>query len=264
MQRPSADFVNEHYPIVAVRFYPNGAEIVRRGETAILRSRGKRNHIEELSQKSLCKLAFTGQNLNCQLLSMLCLTCGDIYPRDGIVFKEALNRVLSSLRYRYKPFEYLWFLEFQKRGAPHIHVLTNVRDPSAPDRRWLAKTWAKSLLSHSLRLREYDEDALAKSERKLIRQHRRLKVWEAIRKENGATRYITKYATKTQQKTVPADFARVGRFWGVSSGAKPRPLSTNGASELGMRIHLANKNHPVAEYSVLPKLVWFRDGNESD
>lgn len=264
MQRPTPEFMRENYPIVKVRFHPNGLEIVRAESENSSRPRGKRGHIEELSKSSLSKLAFSAQNSRVKFTSMLCLSCGLIYPKSGIIFKMAMNRLLSAMRYKFAPLDYLWFLEFQKRGAPHAHIMTSVTSPTMSDREWLARRWASSLLEHAVLLRSYDPEDLEIARRKMVRQHRRAKTWEKIRSKGGAARYVTKYATKTEQKAVPKDFANVGRFWSMSSDARPKHTSANLTTEEEVRIHLRGKNHPVADWEVIPKLVWYHNGSETD
>ncbi len=169
------------------------------------------------------------------------------------------------MRYKFAPFDYLWFLEFQpRRGAPHVHILTSVNHPTQTDRDWLAERWTGSLLDHAVLLRSYEMDDLGMARNKMVRQHRRRKTWEQIRVSDGAAHYVTKYATKVEQKVVPKGFADVGSFWSMSANARPKPLVTNLTTEEEVRIHLRNKGHPVADWDVLPKLVWYRDGDESE
>ena len=56
--------------------------------------------------------------------SMLTLTYPQHYPMDGSIVKTDVGAVVQKIRRR--EWEYLWFLEFQKRGAPHLHVLLSV------------------------------------------------------------------------------------------------------------------------------------------
>ena len=263
MKRLTPDTIRANYPITRVRLFGNGLEILRGSSGSEPRSRGQRGYIQELSTSSLCKLAFSAQNSRVQFKSMLCLSCGVIYPKSGIIFKRALGRVISAMRYRYAPLDYLWFLEFQRNGAPHAHVLTTVERPTQNDREWMAMRWAGSLLDHAVLLKNYDEDELRRERAKMVRQHRRVKNWEALRAQDGAARYVTKYATKTEQKSVPRDFANVGRFWSMSADARPKHLLTNDTTEEMLRIHLRNKNHPVAEWDVLPRLVWFSESAQA-
>jgi hypothetical protein len=98
----------------------------------------------------------------------------------------------------------LWFLEFQKRGAPHIHVLMG-KDVEI-DREWFASTWFRIVGSN---------DA------KHYRVHLHAKQWQKVYSEDGCERYVAKYAHKTFQKVVPEGFENVGRFWGHPHHVKP-------------------------------------------
>ena len=83
------------------------------------------------------------------------------------------------------------------------------------------------------------------------------KFWEPINEEDGAKKYVTKYATKTEQKTVPPNFKMVGRFWGCS-----RDIPSNGgqfvaASESKIRFLLAMRGVKQDTWEFLPKFIWF-------
>lgn len=131
------------------------------------------------------------------------LTCRD-WGRDGRVFKDALNRYLKrklllmqnaarrSPAGGYSDPSIFWFLEFQARGAPHVHYLYT--HPVAWQQ--LASYWAESL----------HQPEIAGTSTK----------FEKIRGGRAAMlSYVIKYARKEAQKDVPADFHNVGRFWGI-------------------------------------------------
>ena len=85
-----------------------------------------------------------------------------------------------------------WFLEFQRRGAPHFHLFyTEHVDWSSA-----AKKWADVI---------EQPDCWRTSTR-----------YETLRSGRGGTvSYARKYAAKQHQKDVPDGFRHVGRFWGV-------------------------------------------------
>jgi len=80
------------------------------------------------------------------IIAFLTLT----YPSDWEVvapdFKTS-KRHLQSLRKRFerefqRPFSALWKMEFQRRGAPHYHLLCSI--PVGNDfREWLSRSWAE-------------------------------------------------------------------------------------------------------------------------
>ncbi len=77
------------------------------------------------SKKSLLRLMFLMQATRLEFASMLTLTYPRFYPLDGLIVKRDVAAIAQTLRRA--DIEYLWFLEFQKRGAPHVHVLTDQR-----------------------------------------------------------------------------------------------------------------------------------------
>jgi hypothetical protein len=113
-------------------------------------------------------------------------------------FLEARARFLDALRRRLRrgglQGSWLWFLEFQRRGAPHIHLLLDLGVDRLPDEeyqdwvRWVESEWSRALgvpapyATRIERLKEAD------------------------------FRYARKYATKPQQKQFPFP-ARWGRSW---------------------------------------------------
>jgi len=132
---------------------------------------------------------------------------------NGRELKADLNNFLTQLRYLAKKegrkIYYLWVLEFQKRGAPHFHLLLSV----PPDRKLqfqIAKIWHR-IAGHG------SADHLAWH----LRPGNFL---------NWDTRpgYLTKYLEKADQKNVPYEFEEIGRFWGASRNLieAPRDIET--------------------------------------
>lgn len=163
------------------------------------KTRGK---IEELSKRSLLRMLHELRNSPVEFVSMGCLTYPREFPADGRIVKRHLNAFLVEFRRRFPGADYAWFLEFQERGAPHLHFFATVR----PDRKWLASTWFRVVASG-------DE-----------RHLRAGTSWDVLRVKDGALRYAAKYAAKAGQKIVPEGFANVGRFWGCSRNVKAEPV----------------------------------------
>lgn len=165
---------------------------------------GEREEVRELSPRSRARLAFVAANTAVEFRGMITLTYPAVFPEDGREVKRQLNRFLSWLRSRSPGLEYLWFLEFQRRGAPHVHILTSAdlsqlrEDVSA---RWYA--------------------AVGSEDERHLRAGTRC---ERIRKPGGGARYAVKYAAKMRQKRLPEGYVNPGRWWGHSRGVKPEPL----------------------------------------
>jgi hypothetical protein len=166
--------------------------------------RSTRGEIMKFSGASRKRLAFYAANTDIEFTWMITLTYPGEWTRDGKEVKKSFNRFLSWARSTVKDgrLSYLWFLEFQARGAPHFHILL-----SRPlDRDSVSKRWFMAVGSG-------DERHLFAGTRV-----------EKIRKRDGAARYAVKYAQKMRQKEVPEEYRDIGRFWGCSKDVKPVPV----------------------------------------
>lgn len=161
-----------------------------------------RGNVCEFSEASRKRLAFVASNTPVEFTVMITLTYPREFSSEGKAVKKNLNRILAWLRSKGMR-DYLWFLEFQKRGAPHYHILTNVRVEKGA----LAEAWYRAVGSG-------DERHLAAGTRV-----------ERVRNVDGARRYAVKYSMKMRQKNVPEGYRDVGRFWGNSKSVEPKPFA---------------------------------------
>jgi len=133
---------------------------------------------------------------------MVTLTYPNDYPTDGARSKEHLRRYLQEVRRWDKKtnplaksdFSAFWFLEFQERGAPHYHIFLN----RCPPKDFNSSSWYRIVNS------EDEKHLRAGTRTEFLRRGRA-----------GTISYASKYAAKAAQKSVPADYENVGRFWGV-------------------------------------------------
>lgn len=197
-------------PIVGIRIYAKDVVVVRQGRLhpGNHGTAPKRGAITMLSKKSRQRLAFVANNTSVTFRTMVTLTYPREYPTDGKTIKKHLNAFLVWARRRFAKPSYLWFLEFQKRGAPHVHILLDYPLPQAEAGRRLlfgevSAQWYKVVGSGD--------------KRHLLAGTR----CERIRKPDGAARYCLKYAYKTEQKCVPDGYRDIGRFWGCSRDVQP-------------------------------------------
>lgn len=165
-----------------------------------------REDIKEFSYKSRRRLAFVASNTDVAFKVMLTLTYPASFPGDGKEVKRHLQAMIRWLRHHKETLDYLWFLEFQKRGAPHIHMLINCDLSALPGKKDISAHWYKIVDSG-------DEKHLKAGTRT-----------ETLRSEEGGKRYTVKYAMKMEQKDVPEQFQNVGRFWGHSLRVKPKQI----------------------------------------
>lgn len=228
--------------VVAVHIYQNDVVVVREGHTPPAGDI-ERGVIVEFSRKSRMRLAFIASNTPVTFRTMITLTYPKVYPTDGKAVKEHLRQFLYWIRKDRGACEYLWFLEFQARGAPHIHLmydfhLGRCKDVRAAFRFRLSAEWYRIVGSR-------DPKHLAAGTRA-----------ELLRKRNGAARYAIKYAHKMKQKAVPPDYRDVGRFWGCSGGVKPQPEAEVQCTEDDVRGLLENWEYAPDEQRTLYRVLY--------
>jgi hypothetical protein len=131
---------------------------------------------------------------------MATLTYPGEYPGDGREVKRHLDCFVKRA-FRYvdhesppEPKSIFWFLEFQRRGAPHFHLFLNFSIPWQAVAQW----WYEIVGSG-------DDRHLQAGTRIEALYHGRY----------GTIGYATKYAAKLEQKEIPQNFVNCGRFWGI-------------------------------------------------
>jgi hypothetical protein len=221
----------------------------------------------ELTPKARKMMAFTTLATSSEFGSMITLTYGEMFPEDGQTVKLHLKRVLQWLK-RYGIEDLIWFLEFQKRGAPHFHVLADLFNPTLLDRASLGMAWIKAQGWDTSRLQPvfegwpgnngragnvFDLVMLEKQFKFLLHE----KTWEAVHTDDGARRYAMKHALKPWQKEVPPEYSNVGRWWGCTKSVrdKIRPVAEWQLNEETLRQIATDCNSWVADKPVIPKFI---------
>jgi len=154
--------------------------------------RSKRSKVVKFSKRSAKRLRHTIRNSEDTWKVFITLTYPQEFPCNGKETKTHLNSFLQYLRR--KEIKYTWVLEFQRRGAPHYHIIASDFIPKEK----VSERWFKIVGSG-------DE--------------RHLKAGtqiEAIKSKAHLYGYLSNYIKKLDQKTPPAGFENVGRFWGAS------------------------------------------------
>lgn len=220
-----------------------------------------------LTKKSLLNLIWTINATEVKFNSMLTLTYPDAFPVNGATVKEDLRVYLQWFTRRYGT-QYLWFLEFQKRGAPHFHVLSEVAEITPTMRVDAGLRWTRQVIdarwfiacfgvveTKNFEL-DFDYQGYRLEALKVAKFNVHEDVWQLSKSENGMRNYAAKYAAKEYQKEVPEKYVEVGRFWGASSGIKPQAIAEFDATEDDIRQWLDSAKHGAANMDVLPKLIF--------
>jgi hypothetical protein len=121
-------------------------------------------------------------------------TAAGDYMTDGILVKQHLRKLRRW--FTYHGYGALWFLEFQKRGAPHFHFFTD-KPLSDADTYKISRYWYRLVGSSCPNHLIHGTDC------------------QVLRETFAAGMYAAKYSSKSEQKDVPEQYLNVGRFWGV-------------------------------------------------
>lgn len=167
---------------------------------------------------------------------------GRIFKGHLEALRKRLDRKLQKMGVHH--WAALWFLEFQERGAPHVHLIVFdcvvTGRQRAALRSWAGRAWS---------------DICGNPSRHERKKHRKAGTQIAkMRKKHFG--YAMKYASKMQQKAVPEGFHGVGRFWGVWNCKRAAPVVVdldysrlNGQEAAWVSYLVANVLGTVAEFS---------------
>lgn len=255
-----AYYINDNYPITGAIVYEGGVIEIVRGNRTLSGEHTPRkgqNTVKKLSQKSLNRLAFVCCVNSGKFHSMLTLTYGMEFPINGGQAKDDLNRFLVWFRRKFEKPSYVWFLEFQRRGAPHFHIMSSVFPPTPHDLRLTAEAWviatgASDTLYSSLRDRKVRNQRVAMMEFSAQNSE----FFAPIRSKDGAKKYVLKYALKTRQKVVPEMYSTVGRFWGNSRDCGNQGGLKIEVTESDIRRYLKTNVERLDGVLVVPKYIF--------
>lgn len=157
----------------------------------------KRGDVKEFSARSRGRLLFSAFNASCDWYAFAVLTYPNEFPNDGVKVKRDIKVLCQWMVEKYGV-KFLWGIEFQERGAPHVNLLIDKYIPKG----LLAIRWFQIVGSG-------DFNHLKAGTR----------IEECQSGDQAAGYMAAAYsAKKSAQKTVPPGFENVGRFWGISRG----------------------------------------------
>lgn len=213
-------------PVTGVSVFRRDCKVAKRMHRGVTVGKfgtgARRGTIGSLSDQARYRFLHVCKNCDVDFASMLTLTYPAEFPSDGKTVKRKHLRVFLQWLLRRFPLDRgVWFLEFQRRGAPHFHLLLSVvlsdHGPIVERRRTRRK--GKEMYSKAYRTCDRIEKEAARKWYELVNsgdeKHLRAGVaWEVIEESDGALRYAACHASKPHQKKVPEEYSNVGKFWG--------------------------------------------------
>lgn len=173
----------------------------------------KRGEVTEFSRKSRRRLIQKMMKVESSRLSdpvFLTLTWHEEWEADHDLVQSQLNAFLQAVRRKWDDYEYIWRLEFQKRGAPHIHMILWRSAGSKPldandVEEWASEVWHRITEEPSAHHEEYGADC------------RQIDSWRE------ASAYVSKYCAKIEDRP---EVEYTGRRWAASQSLPTDPVSS--------------------------------------
>jgi hypothetical protein len=145
--------------------------------------------------------------LTFEKVTFMTLTYPDEFPTSPVVYKANLKEFHRKFEIEYPDIQGVWRLEFQKRGAPHFHIMFLDWQPEDDGKvQWIWKstchTWdmAHELLGVDVRI------ITDNAQQALI------------------AFYLAKYIAKVDEREIKEDVRKCGRWWGKWNIHEPEPI----------------------------------------
>ena len=208
-------------PVRKVEIFRRDARIKKHAKSSAVPIGGKRGIITQFSDQSMARLLFVVKNCDVDFYSMQTVTYPREFPTDGRAVKAHFKALRQSMLHYFPGVRGVWWMEFQKRGAPHFHVLTDIDLASKADLSHAEMVWRRRKRHASNGYWTFDplEKWLLSRWYEIVSSGDPAHLvagcaWEMIESTEGALRYTAAHASKRKQKQVPPDFQNVGRPWG--------------------------------------------------
>lgn len=166
------------------------------------RKKGDIKGFSKSSRRRLLKKVNKVDYKNRKMPYWITLTYPNRFPTDPEEYKADLDTFFKRMKRTFGEVEYLWKLEFQKRGAPHYHLIVFLPERNVKLtylRKWISANW------YAVAQRFWDE-----KDEKHLRAGTNCKEIENYRQ---LIAYVSKYLGKVDQQ---AETKTTGRVWGSS------------------------------------------------
>lgn len=257
------------YPTTAALILKGGLILVHSTQISPLkRTMAKRGVITKMSKRSLDRLSLVALSTSEKYHSILTLSYGINFPQSGQEVKLHIKKTLQWLNKR-GLVDYLWFVEFQDRNAPHIHFLLDFGQEEIDKyHKQIAFFWSNTVVTNNW---QYSSLRWDKKKRKLVQRGKQSLFarqavemvnayddqWAVLRSKDGGARYAMKYAMKKEQKIVPKNFSDMGRFWSTPQHLSLKNLvkTWTYTDEAGVDRMVELMGRDFTNWQYLPKIV---------
>lgn len=191
-----------------IQYYKGAARIIyhnpdKKKRDDKLQGKPKGSKIREYTPRTAVRLNLHLTEFSEKYKHEITVTYPAEFPTDGLIVRKHRHELLRRLK-RHGVKNYTTCLEFQERGAPHIHVLVD----KWVNFRKLKNMWFKIVGSG---------DPL------------HLEAGTSINDIQDITKtrmYMSAYARKKDQKEVPEGYENVGKWWTSNDSAKPHEIES--------------------------------------
>lgn len=142
------------------------------------------------------KVAMINRVASRRLPAFITLTYPGSWPSDPEVWKDHLEAFFRRLERRVGRHAIIWRLEFQRRGAPHFHLIGWDLRVTHALRAWVSRAWYEVVGSGDERHLRAGTNV------------ERVKSWHSL------TAYLSKYMAKVEAYDGPSPLP-TGRIWGI-------------------------------------------------
>lgn len=202
--------------ICAITVFPDMV-VIRKRSNGKQSGGGARGEVTVFSGESRYRLFCLLHSLEFKTVTFATLTYPREFPEDPKVFKNHLREYHRRMVRKYGKIKTVWRLEFQKRGAPHYHLMM-LDAPYIPISDW-CNLWSDVIGTQDVNHRKLGVDV------KLV-----------TKTSQGAlvASYMGKYVGKLDQTKEVKNGQGVGRYWGKWDIQKINPIEvkiSSGAAE---------------------------------
>jgi len=192
-----------------IQYYKGAARIVyhnpdkKKRKDDQLQGKTKGSKIKEYTPRTAVRLNLHLSEFSEKYKHEITVTYPAEFPTDGLIVRKHRHELIRRIK-RFGVKHYTTCLEFQERGAPHIHILVD---------KWINYRTLKHMWF----------DIVGSGD------PYHLEAGTSIRDIQDITKtriYMSAYARKKDQKDVPAGYENVGKWWTSNDSAKPHEIES--------------------------------------